>query len=434
MRIVAGLAVRQGFGLGQQVGQQRGMVGGMRMVAAHDADEIRGHDLRALVQGLEEAVLRVGAGPAPPHGHRVRGHRVAIRLHRLAEAFHRQLLQVVGQQLQAFVVGQHRLRCGTGCVAVPHRDQRMPRGEVAFQRRLDDVGVHRRGAGEQAFEIRHAHGERDREPDRRPQRITPTNPVPHRQDAFGGNAECRHALDVRADREQALVAAEPVADDAAVEQRFLRAEGFRDQDGSGARGIEPGQRALRGMAVDVGQEMHLEAGIRPCERIDREPRTEVGTADADADDVGDAAGFESRGQFAHALARIGGLGMRVTCGRGHREVAAQRGVQRGAALRGVHRFAVEQASQRAGEIAFAGEGEQGRQRIAIEMLAGETGVQRADTQREIGRTRRIGRDQFLQRGLRQPLRIRVEAGEAALHAACLGIERLVCVIALWRST
>ena len=32
------------------------------------------------------------------------------------------------------------------------------------------------------------------------------------------------------------------------------------------------------------------------------------------------------------------------------------------------------------------------------------------------------------------LRVRIETGEAAVHAACFGIDRFVCVNALWRST
>ena len=84
-------------------------------------------------------------------------------------------------------------------------------------------------------------------------------------------------------------------------------------------------------------------------------------------------------------------------------------------------LAVELAPHRRLQIGAFGDVEQRVQRHAVVALAGEVGVQRADTQREITRTRRVGLDQAGKRGAGQPLRMRIEAGERA-HAACFGIE------------
>ncbi len=94
VRILAALPVRQRFGLRQQVGHQRQVVFGVRIVIADGADEIQRHDTGALVQRLEEAVLHVGARAAPPDRHGVLANRAAVQLHRLAQAFHHQLLQI----------------------------------------------------------------------------------------------------------------------------------------------------------------------------------------------------------------------------------------------------------------------------------------------------------------------------------------------------
>ena len=126
MRVVAGLAVGEGFGLRQQIRQQSGVIVGMRMIGADHADEIGRHDLGALMQRLEKTVLGVGARPAPPDRNGMRGQRRAVESRGFAQAFHHQLLKIIRQQAQAFVVGQHRLTAGVHRIAVPDRGECMP--------------------------------------------------------------------------------------------------------------------------------------------------------------------------------------------------------------------------------------------------------------------------------------------------------------------
>src|SRR5690606_39973297 len=84
--------------------------------------------------------------------------------------------------------------------------------------------VHFRRALKQLAETLEADRQRDRESDRRPQRIASAHPVPHRQYTLGGNVEgLGGALGIGADRVQALAAPQPVAQDAAVEQEIGRA-------------------------------------------------------------------------------------------------------------------------------------------------------------------------------------------------------------------
>ena len=179
--------------------------------------------------------------------------------------------------------------------------------------------------------------------------------------------------------------------------------------------------------------MQPEARIRQGQGIDHQPWAEVGTADADADDIGDIAGIQFSDQFAHPRLRGHGLRARPACDRRSRIVAAQCRMQHGTAFGGIDGLAVELASHRRRQIGLPGDGEQGVQGFAVVALAGEARVQRAEPQREIARAGRIGFHQAGDRAAGQALRMRVEAGEQA-HAACFGIEWLVWVRRLSRST
>ena len=65
------------------------------------------------------------------------------------------------------------------------------------------------------------------------------------------------------------------------------------------------------MAVDIGKKMHAEAaGRRASECIHCQARAEVGSADADADDVGDIGRCQCIDQRAHLAARLQRLRMR----------------------------------------------------------------------------------------------------------------------------
>ena len=172
--------------------------------------------------------------------------------------------------------------------------------------------------------------------------------------------------------------------------------------------------------------MHAEAARqRPAQRVGHQPRPEVGTADADADDVGDLARLQRRDQPAHAFARLHGDPVRLARRRRRRQVAAQRGVQRGAPLGDVDLLAVEQAPERAGEVALPPQTEQRRPGRVVVALAGEVRVQRPDLQGVAGHPSRFALQQPGDAGALQALRVgleRVEPGCGSAHqAACLGM-------------
>ena len=71
-------------------------------------DEFNRDQMRALMQQLEHRMLGIGAHPAPCHRRAVASKRRALGGHRLAVRFHLQLLKIIGQQAQTFIIGKYR--------------------------------------------------------------------------------------------------------------------------------------------------------------------------------------------------------------------------------------------------------------------------------------------------------------------------------------
>jgi hypothetical protein len=121
--------------------------------------------------------------------------------------------------------------------------------------------------------------------------------------------------------------------------------------------------------------MYAEAAARDRrQRIDHQARTKIGTADADADDVGDARGrqrVDQRGHRAARLARQRGRGLGA--GRGG-EIAAQCRMQCSATFGGIDDRAIDQASHRTRQVRVVREREQGLECLPVVTLARETGV------------------------------------------------------------
>jgi hypothetical protein len=112
----------------------------------------------------------------------------------------------------------------------------------------------------------------------------------------GSMPNLRHFLLVGGERDEMLGdgglvlrgGEEPVAGRVGVGQRFLRGEGLRGDDEEGGLGRERFQRLGDVGAVDVGDEMGVQALLRVgLERLGDHDRPEVGAADADVDEVGD---------------------------------------------------------------------------------------------------------------------------------------------------
>ena len=406
LRVGVGGAVGQRLALRQQVGEQGVVAGAVRVRRPRHADEVRRHGVGALVQGLDEAVLAAGAGPAPQHRHGGHRHRRAVAAHRLAEAFHHQLLQVRRQQGQAVVVRQHRVRIEAECVAVPDAGQGVQDRKIGLGLRCEHVRVHRRRTVEQFAEAFHAQRQRNHETHCRPQRVTSADPVPHRQDALLRDAERGGLVHVGGHREQARVIAQPWPQQCGVEQRLLRAEALGHQHHRGARRIQ--SRHQRGGRAGVGivEEMHAEAAVvEVAQRLHGQPRAEVGAADADVDDVGDLAGAQRRDQRTHALERRRNLRTRGLDHRTATERRAQRGMQGGPAFRWIDDGAVEHRAHALGNLGRPRHRRQVRPGRAVHALAGEVGVYGPDPQRQLGGASRVFLDEAGERSIHQPRRM-----------------------------
>ena len=311
LRIVAGLAVRERFGLREQVGEQRAVVLADTDASARTTPmKSTGTIVGALVQRLEEAVLRCRCPRRPTTPARCR-RRPACR--RGAPTCRGSPSPAAaGSSGSSFRRSSYG---STACVAKPSALRfhtavsACHAARFVSQRRAQHVRVHLRRAGEQsASNASHADRQRDRQADRRPQRIAAADPVPHRQDAFGRDRRtpARRARRSRVTanrrvscRPASRAGCAPLSSVSCVPKVFdIRIAAVR-------AGSSPAQHALRGGAVDVGEEMHAEATRRrTAQRVDHQPRPEVGTADADADDVGDVARGERVDQRAHAHARL----------------------------------------------------------------------------------------------------------------------------------
>ena len=258
-----------------------------------EEDELDRDDVAALVQHLEVGVLRVRSRLAPDDGAGRERQRRAAPVDALAVAFHLELLQEGGQPLQRLRVGRDAAAREAVEVAVPDVDEAEQHRHVALDRRAREVLVHRARAGEQLAKALGADRDRDRQADRRPERIAPADPVPEAEGAR--DAEARRRLDVARRGDEMLVdpraaaGDEPLPRRLGVGHRFLRREGLAGDDEERLVGGEAGERRRQVGAVDVGDEMEREVARGEAgERADDHLRAEIAAADADVDDVAQA--------------------------------------------------------------------------------------------------------------------------------------------------
>ena len=215
-----------------------------------------------------------------------------------AVALHRQLLQIGRESLQVLLVGQHGDRLRAEEIVVPEREKTHEHRQVAFERGGAEVLVHLVEAVEHGAEIIRADGQHRRKADRRVHRVAPADPVPEPEHVGRIDAELRHFRRVRRNGDEVLgdrlfVAAEtlqrPVASRVRVGHRLQRREGFRRNDEERFRWIEIAGRFREVGAIDVGNEPERHGAVAVMlERLVGHHRPEVGTANADVDDVANA--------------------------------------------------------------------------------------------------------------------------------------------------
>ena len=215
------------------------------MRRAHGHDELDRNGMHSLMQPLEERVLAVGARFAPERGCRRATGRRAVAHDRLAVAFENELLEIRRQPRERVRVGNDDTLIHAGRLGVPEIDEREQRRQIARQRRIAEVRIHRGGAGAKVGEALPSAADRDRKSGRRPERETAADPVPHRQRVTAGDAESARGRNICGDgdevRSQRGAAAElrgqPLARGSRVPERFLRRERLRDNHEQGRRRI-----------------------------------------------------------------------------------------------------------------------------------------------------------------------------------------------------
>ena len=217
-----------------------------RVLALDGGDEVARDQLRALVDQLVEGVLAVGAGLAPDD----RAGRVVDRACRRGRRACRcSPCRPAGSRRRSGA-GTGR-RAGSRSVwaseevVVPDAEQRRaspagsaPSGAV---RKCSSISW---APAEQLLEVVHADGERDRQADRRPQRVAAADPVPEPEHVGGVDAELRRPpprWSRRATKCFATAASsfalvqEPGARGLGVGHRLLRGEGLGGDDEQRAR-------------------------------------------------------------------------------------------------------------------------------------------------------------------------------------------------------
>ena len=145
---------------------------------ARHGDEFDRDEVRALVEQLEDRVLRVGPPPPQVIGAVGRSTGWPSAVTRLAVRFHFELLEIAREQPQPLVIGEDRARLGTR--SSRHRGGlRTPRapGHILRGRGKAEVAVHLRRAFEQGLERVPAERQSRAEADRTPQRIAPADPL-----------------------------------------------------------------------------------------------------------------------------------------------------------------------------------------------------------------------------------------------------------------
>jgi len=302
-----GLAAHQRFGLGEEIRQQFHMMIAGFMLADRRGDEVGRNEIGPLMQQLIKRMLAVGPWLAENHRPGGAGNCSAVKVHAFAVRFHIRLLQIGRQAMQMLVIGQDRMRRRAHEIAVPDSDQRQHDGHVLAQRSAAEMFVHSVGAAQQLFKILKPDLQRNGKADRRPQRVTPADPVPEFEHVFRRDAEGLHRRFIGGERDEVLrdpslaaaIAQKPAPRRFGIGHGFLGGEGFRGDNEQRRFRIARAENIADMLAVDIRNEM------RPPPRDPVGPqccrnhhRPEIRTANADVDNRGE--GFARM-----ALARAG---------------------------------------------------------------------------------------------------------------------------------
>jgi hypothetical protein len=233
-------------------------------------------------------------------------------------------------------------------------------GRLSFERRAPEVLVHLVRAFQQGAKVVEADAERDRQANRRPQRIAAADPVPEHEHVLRRDAELGDLLGIGRQRDEVLgdvalvfrVLQEPGARAVRIGHGFLRGEGLgrhQKQRGLGVTRLSA-SATCEPSTLDTKCKIEIVATIGP-QRLAHHDRPEIRAADADVDHRADGlARVAGPGAAAHGLAEDA----HVVQGRahlGHHVLAAhQNGARRKVAQGHVqHRPALGQVDRLARE-------------------------------------------------------------------------------------
>ena len=300
---VGGLAEGQGGRLGEAVGEQLRVMSGEGKVGLAQGDEVAGDEAPAPGGSAGKRVLAVGAGFAPDDGAGGGASRwLAGPVDLFAVAFHFELLQM-GRLLggPGLAVGQNGVAGGAGGRRCSRGQQGEDEGRLSPAGAHEEMVVHVPGAGEKLRKMPEADGQGEGRPIA-DHRRSGRHPVPEFEDVFPGDAEGAGGGMVGRYGDEVPGHA-PVSPAAASSQlravpalamvsrvvKVLLATMNRV-----VRGLRPARVVARSAPSTLATKWTARSGCWPGgQRPDRHARAEVGAADADIDDVGDALAGET---------------------------------------------------------------------------------------------------------------------------------------------
>mmetsp|Transcript_10293 Transcript_10293/g.24295 ORF Transcript_10293/g.24295 Transcript_10293/m.24295 type:complete len:305 (-) Transcript_10293:93-1007(-) len=155
------------------------------------------------------------------------------------------------------------------------------------------MAVHLMRPRQQLLEPVHPNAQRNRGPDRAPQRVATPDPVPEPEHVVRCDPKLLNRLGVGGDGEKVLCHStvflerfeEPLLCSRSVHHRFLRGEGLGADEEEGRFGVQLLERFRHVRPVDVAHKHHLDLRRVRLQRLRHHHRAQVGPADADVDGV-----------------------------------------------------------------------------------------------------------------------------------------------------
>ena len=221
-------------------------------------------------------------------------HIFAVHGHKLAVAFHIQLLQIHRHILQILVIGNNRITVQPEEIVVPDAEHAENNRNVMFKIGIVKMLIHRIGAFKHPFKILKSNRDGNNQADGRPHGIASADKIPEFKHVFGINAELLHLFCIRRQRHKMLGnrmftqgVNQPFAAGSGIGKRFNGRKGLGRNDKQRRLGINLVQNLGTGRSVNIGNEIAVDIlGPVFAQSLAGHNRPQVRTADAYIDDIG----------------------------------------------------------------------------------------------------------------------------------------------------